>query len=336
MAREKICGIYRIENLVNHKSYVGQSIDIYERWVEHKWALNNKQHNNKHLVRAWHKYKEYNFEFSILEKCDEDKLNEQETYWVDYYDSYHNGYNQTKGGDGCLGKVWTDEERERISRSICQIDLNGEIINRFINIDDAEEQTGINHRQIWNCANKRQTSYNRNGKIYDHTAKTAGGYIWVYEDDLGNFDLSYYTSKVVSYPVYQYDLYWNLIKIWPSAESVKDGGYKSTVVRSVCQGKFMTAYGYLWSYEIDDLDEYILWFKNHFKIRYVGQYTLDGNLVKVWNNPIETEHAGFRACSVREVLNGNQFKHKGYTFKYITWMELENINWKGQLNYGKQ
>lgn len=32
MAKEKICGIYRIENLINHKSYIGQSVDIYKRW----------------------------------------------------------------------------------------------------------------------------------------------------------------------------------------------------------------------------------------------------------------------------------------------------------------
>ena len=336
MAREKVCGIYRIENLVNHKSYVGQSIDIYERWVEHRWALNNEKHNNKHLMRAWHKYQEFSFEFTILERCKEDELNDREIYWVNYYDAYDNGYNQTRGGDGCLGKVWTDEERENISRAICQIDLNGKIVCRFINIDEAEKQTNINHRQIWNCANKRKTSYSRNDKVYSHTAKTAGGYIWVYEDDLDNFDLSYYTSNVVSHPVYQYDLHWNLIKVWPSAESVKYGGYKATVVRSVCQGKIMTAYGYLWSYEVDDLDEYIIWFKDHFDVKYIGQYTLDGELVDVWNTPVETERAGFRSCSVREVLNGNQFKHKGYTFKYISWRELENIDWKGQLNYGKQ
>ena len=36
MAREKICGIYKIENLVNGKVYIGQSVDIYKRWIEHK------------------------------------------------------------------------------------------------------------------------------------------------------------------------------------------------------------------------------------------------------------------------------------------------------------
>lgn len=333
MAREKICGIYRIENLINHKSYIGQSIDIYERWVEHKWALNNKQHNNKHLVSAWHKYKENNFKFTILEQCSVDKLNEREIYWVDFYDAYHHGYNQTKGGDGCLGKVWTDEERAKISRAIYQIDLNGEIVCRFMNIDEAEKKTGIDHRQIWNCANKHCTRMSRNGKVYEHTNKTAGGYIWLYEDEFENFDLSYYSSKTVSYIVCQYDLNWNLIKIWPSAESVKCGGYEPTVIRSVCQGKFMTAYGYLWSYEVDDLDAYILWFKNHFDIKYIGQYNLHGDLVKVWNSAVETKVDGFNPCLVREVLRGKYSKHRKNVFCYIKWDELINTNWKGRLNY---
>lgn len=334
MAREKVCGIYRIENLINHKSYIGQSVDIYERWVEHKWALNNKQHNNQHLVRSWHKYGANNFKFTIIDRCDENELNDREVYWVDYYDAYYNGYNQTKGGDGCLGKVWTEEEREKISRSVLQVNFDGEIIARFINIDDAEKQTGVDHRQIWNCANKHCSYYKRNGKLYEHISKTAGGYIWVYEDNFETFNLQDYVD-IRNKPVRQYDLHWNLIKCWPSAECTKQYGYSHNTIIDVCKGKFMQANGYIWTYDNIDLGQYIEWYKDHFDVQYIGQYTLDGELIKVWNTPKETEQDGFRACSVREVLNGNQFIHKGYKFHYIPWRELENINWKGQINYGK-
>ena len=88
MAKEKVCGIYRIENLVNHKSYIGQSVDIYDRWSEHRSELNNKRHKNTHLLRAWNKYKDSNFDFTIIERCETDKLNEREIYWIQYYDSY--------------------------------------------------------------------------------------------------------------------------------------------------------------------------------------------------------------------------------------------------------
>ena len=154
MAKEKVCGIYRIENLINHKNYIGQSVDIYSRWYDHVWLLDNKQHNNSHLVRSWHKYGSDNFEFTIVERCSADKLNEREIYWVDYYDAYYSGYNQTKGGDGCLGKEWTEEEIEGIAEPVLQIGLDGILIQRWPSIPYASRKLNLNSRQIWNCANK--------------------------------------------------------------------------------------------------------------------------------------------------------------------------------------
>lgn len=46
---EKIIGIYCIENKVNHKKYIGQSIEIHQRWKRHVYDLNKGVHNNKHL-----------------------------------------------------------------------------------------------------------------------------------------------------------------------------------------------------------------------------------------------------------------------------------------------
>lgn len=335
MARERICGIYRIENLINHQSYVGQAIDIYDRWVQHKWELNTGRHHNKHLLRAWNKYGCENFEFTIIEECPRVDLNSREIYWIEYYDSFNNGYNQTKGGDGCLGKIYTDEEREKLGNPILQIDYNGNVVKRWPTIVCAAEVLNINKRQIWNCANRHIGYSVHNGKKYDRSTKSVGGYIWVYEKDFNNFNLLWYEDERIRRVTYQYDLNWNIIKIWETTEAVKAIGYDPTVVRRVCNGEFIKAYNSLWSYEIDNLDEYIEWFKDHFDVKYIGCYTLSGELIKVYNNPAETEADGFRAGSVREVLNGHQIKHKGCTFEYIPWKEVEKINWKGQLNYGR-
>lgn len=115
---DKICGIYMIKNKVNGNIYVGQAADIYERWKEHISLLRRGKHVNNHLQRAWNKYGDDNFEFSIVEECGENALNDREIYWITEYDSYHNGYNQTLGGGGVRGFKHDEETKQRISESL--------------------------------------------------------------------------------------------------------------------------------------------------------------------------------------------------------------------------
>lgn len=96
-------GIYKIENLVSGKIYVGQSRHIKSRFIQHKSELRNGSHYNKHLQYAWDKYGEVSFVFSIIEECPIELLNERELYWIDKLDTYNSGYNKTLGGDGVLG-----------------------------------------------------------------------------------------------------------------------------------------------------------------------------------------------------------------------------------------
>lgn len=112
-----ICGIYTITNLINNKVYVGQATDIYDRWKEHLRALRGTYHFNNHLQWAWNKYKEDSFKFDIIEQCDKNELNDKEIYWITKYDSYHNGYNQTTGGDGMRGFTHSEETKAKISIS---------------------------------------------------------------------------------------------------------------------------------------------------------------------------------------------------------------------------
>lgn len=96
---EIISGIYKIENKINHKIYIGQSTHIYDRWKYHK-AIHHWD-TKYPLYKAFYKYGILNFDFSIIEQVEpnKQKLNEREIYWISYYDSYNKGYNNTKGGD---------------------------------------------------------------------------------------------------------------------------------------------------------------------------------------------------------------------------------------------
>ena len=116
--KDIVCGIYQIRNSVNNKVYIGQSVDIYARWDEHVCALRGGYHANNHLQRSWNKYNEQSFEFSIIEKCAENELNDKEIYWIAKNDSYCNGYNQTKGGGGVRGFQHSDETKLKISESL--------------------------------------------------------------------------------------------------------------------------------------------------------------------------------------------------------------------------
>ena len=88
-------GIYKITNQQTGQSYIGQSVDIKRRWMEHK--LPYKRINpTKKIYQAFNQYGIDNFTFEVVEECEVNKLNEREQYWINYYDCYNNGYNMSR------------------------------------------------------------------------------------------------------------------------------------------------------------------------------------------------------------------------------------------------
>lgn len=94
----KYCGIYRITDLTTGKSYIGQSVDIKERFRQHiKSALTYGKATNK-LYSTMQKSGVHNFTFEILEEVSRENLNERETYWIEFYKTKDFGLNTTRGG----------------------------------------------------------------------------------------------------------------------------------------------------------------------------------------------------------------------------------------------
>lgn len=93
-------GIYKIENTINHKVYIGQSVDIEKRWKEHLYALTRNFHENKHLQNSWNKYGAKAFTFSIIEECELSRLTDREQYYIDLYGGINsdNNYNNRDAG----------------------------------------------------------------------------------------------------------------------------------------------------------------------------------------------------------------------------------------------
>lgn len=97
--------IYKIENKINGKVYIGQTVQsLSSRWYRHCQLKGlSESESNMHIKRAILKYGKENFSISILEKCDSSVLNEKEIYYINKYDSFKNGYNKTIGGSGKCG-----------------------------------------------------------------------------------------------------------------------------------------------------------------------------------------------------------------------------------------
>ena len=120
-------GIYCIYCKADDKRYIGQSVHISKRKVEHLNALLGNYHTNDHLQSAFNKYGSNSFEFSILEKLPEnttqETLNEREIYWIDKYNSSDRecGYNKTAGGShGIYFYYKTDEELKEIKQHMSE------------------------------------------------------------------------------------------------------------------------------------------------------------------------------------------------------------------------
>ena len=86
----KVSGIYCIENITNHKTYIGSSKNIYQRLLKHFALLRHNKHQNAHLQNAWNKYGENSFRWFILELCDSKELTKKEQYCIDLFGAEYN------------------------------------------------------------------------------------------------------------------------------------------------------------------------------------------------------------------------------------------------------
>ena len=86
-------GIYKITNIKNQMCYVGQAVNIAERWRQHiKRGTGAEVATRNKLYPVMYEIGPENFTFEILEECTADKLNEREQYWQEFYHAKDWGY----------------------------------------------------------------------------------------------------------------------------------------------------------------------------------------------------------------------------------------------------
>lgn len=205
-----MAAIYCITNDVNNKQYVGKTLfTIEKRFNEHINDSKRDRCESRPLYSAMRKYGIEHFSIKLLEEVKEfNLLSEREIYWIQKLDTYHNGYNATKGGDGTVlydylyikelitkgytsydisnhvgcckdivykvAKLYNVKLRKKDSKIIRQYDLNGKFLNQFFGAIDA---------QTWLINNKITTSLRCNAVVSRcciGKLKSAYNYIWEY------------------------------------------------------------------------------------------------------------------------------------------------------------
>lgn len=120
MGTSKTIAVYKIICTINNKVYVGSSLNVYKRWHNHRYELNNNKHHAPHLQHAWNKYGEKSFSFEIIEKFDTNaNIIDREQFWMNHHKSYdpEYGFNSNPRAEGNHVRRWTEAQRIKYSNS---------------------------------------------------------------------------------------------------------------------------------------------------------------------------------------------------------------------------
>lgn len=108
-------GIYQITNEINGKRYVGSAVNVKKRWRAHLSGLRRSQHENQHLQRAFDKFGESAFIFSVLEYVEDTwQLAKREQH---YLNTVNPEYNMCPTAGNCFARPCSVESRRRMSEA---------------------------------------------------------------------------------------------------------------------------------------------------------------------------------------------------------------------------
>jgi group I intron endonuclease len=93
VGKETKTGIYKITNTLDNRVYIGQAVNIAERWKQHiKRALGAEPMTQNKLYPAMRDEGVWYFTFEIVEVCEKAQLNEREQYWQEFFGAKEFGY----------------------------------------------------------------------------------------------------------------------------------------------------------------------------------------------------------------------------------------------------
>jgi len=236
-------GIYMIKNKINGHCYIGQSVDIHKRWMDHKTP--SKRSKGMVLSRALTKYGCDNFEFIVLEECSEEDINEREMYYIALLKPV---YNMNRGGSGNKGHRLSANLKKRLSilsklqwrqktdkerRAIINNNLKGPRKGHPVREETRRKLQQSALRQFANGMSeehKRKISQALKGKKKGYIARAVA---------VEQLDKN--TGKVI-----------NVYKTIKEA-AIAVGCHPSNIT-TVCKGRQITAAGYKWKYHLGSVE----------------------------------------------------------------------------------
>lgn len=244
-------GIYKITNKTNGKIYVGQSIDIEERWKQHRWKAFNCNEIGYHsaIHAAMRKHGLDNFVYEVLEQCAAEELDEKERYWINLLNCVApNGYNILSGGQKYRKSTKTCLVCKKCGKEITKESISG-MCHSCVQL-----KCDISKEELQNALIQNNGNFALVGRIYglsDNAIRKRCQHF-----GLPFHSTDYKTPKALKEPyetpVRQIDINTNeIIQVFCSAnEAARSlGKAKGNHITEVCRGKGKTAYGYRWEYD---------------------------------------------------------------------------------------
>lgn len=209
----KMIGVYKITNKVNGKMYIGGSINMESRRIDHFKPSRINRFKHLPLYEAMIKFGRENFEFEILEEVTKEKLDNREEYYIDKYNTVDDGYN---------------------------------VVRTAYNLHDEEfskaHSARLRERNLKNWQDPEYREHMTNSsREYQKTVP--------YEKRLNAIKgLDKYTDSIKK-KVYQYDKQGNFIAEFNGTrEAERQTGVNASSISAVALGKRKTAGGFVWKY----------------------------------------------------------------------------------------
>lgn len=232
--------IYKITNLITNEIYIGQTASSPEaRWKQHIRESYDALHGKRRSFPMFHRsiivYGQDSFKCEVVEECPESKLNERELFWINYFNTFEQGYNIGIPKKTNKDEVYTSK---KINQKVIQYSLDGKFLKIFENAKDAAERNNVHPSNIRRaCAQEYSQS---------------GGFQWRWYKE--NFDKQIdpipSSKQIPKRKVQQFSKTGHLLAEFDSiSEAAKSIDTKYINIYNCCNNKTKTSQGFIWKYK---------------------------------------------------------------------------------------